>query len=245
MKYLKTILLTLLFTLFSVVCFAGDLEDKLLLAVQTNNFSDVKKYIKKGADVNSRNFLVFATNPENDLEIIKILIEAKADVNKPDEQGRTPLISAARNNNIEAFKLILTANANVNSQDNAGNTALIEAIDTNNIEMVKLLISSNADLNIINKNGVFALLAATNSNKIEIVELLLNAKANPNTVSDLGTALIMASSKNNIEIVKLLLAAKADVTLKDRYGQTALFRTSSRGNNDEIAKLLKKAGAKK
>lgn len=74
----------------------------------------------------------------------------------------------------------------------------------------------------------------------EIVELLLKHQANVNVgYHDIGyTPLMIASSLGRIEIVKSLLNYGATVSLKDKYGKTALDIAYKNGRNERITDLL-------
>ena len=61
-------------------------------------------------------------------EAIKILINAKSDVNVRDLGGHTPLMVASLKGNVRAMKVLMGAGAQANLQDNEGDTALITAI---------------------------------------------------------------------------------------------------------------------
>jgi ankyrin repeat protein len=60
-------------------------------------------------------------------EQVRALLEAGADVDSKDVEGRTPLIITARDNRPTTTKLLLSQNANVNAKTKLGATALIGA----------------------------------------------------------------------------------------------------------------------
>jgi ankyrin repeat protein len=87
--------------------------------------------------------------------IIKLLLEAKADVNSKDDfGGRTPLSWAAENGHEGIVKLLLEAKANINSKDDfGGQTPLSWAAENGNKDIVKLLLEAKADVNLEDNNG--------------------------------------------------------------------------------------------
>ena len=122
-------------------------------------------------------------------EIVKLLIDAQADVNIQKNDGWTALMLVSRNSNIDS-----------------------------NIETVKLLIDAQTDINIQSNSGFTALmLASRNSNtesNIETVKLLIDAQADPNIQNnDDWTALMLSSeyidTDSNTETVKLLIDSNA------------------------------------
>lgn len=79
-------------------------------AVENNDISLVKQFIVGGADVNGLHYTVdVAETPlqiasmHGFVECCSVLIEAKADVNKSDYKGNTPLHRAAHN--VECVKV--------------------------------------------------------------------------------------------------------------------------------------------
>jgi predicted tellurium resistance membrane protein TerC len=107
---------------------------------------------------------------------IKLLLEAKADVNHKGFLNCTALTHACTNGNEAAVKLLIAAKADVNSADENGYAALIKAIHRPGI--VKLLIEAKADVNRANSRGYTALMMAiacvnVSENSLAVVKLLL------------------------------------------------------------------------
>lgn len=100
--------------------------------------------IKKGANVNHQD--AFGIAPlhgaarTNQLEVIKILIENKANIDLPTTSGKeTPLHYAARYNNPDVVKLLLENKANKNAQDASGLTPYDAAKKENADKVLDLL----------------------------------------------------------------------------------------------------------
>ena len=110
----------------------------------------------------------------NRIEIIKLLLNACADLNKQHNAGYTALILATEHNHIEIVKLLLNAGADLNKQNNDGDTALILATYYNKIEIVKLLLNVGADIDKQNNLGYTALIFAAYRNNREMVKLILD-----------------------------------------------------------------------
>jgi cytohesin len=79
------------------------------------------------------------------VEIVRMLIDAGADLNVQDEYGRSPLIWSAYYDNIEEIaRVLIDGGADVNIQDNYGWTPLHMATKWENVEMVQILVNAGA-----------------------------------------------------------------------------------------------------
>ena len=88
-----------------------------------------------------------------DLEIVKILVEAGADMNETavfkDGSNASPLWVAARNNHLEVCRYLLSKGARVNN----GYSALMGATDKGREEIVKMMLKAGANPNKVGDNG--------------------------------------------------------------------------------------------
>jgi len=78
------------------------------------------------------------------LEVIRLLIEAGANVNACASDGWTALMGAANAGNSEAVKMLLLAQADVNVGQDSGDTALFLAKSLGHVEIVELLKDAGA-----------------------------------------------------------------------------------------------------
>ena len=78
-------------------------------------------------------------------ENVKLLLKNKADINKPDNNGNTPLIISINQNNNAIAKLLLESKSNIEQQNNNGDTALMISIQQNNDEITNLLLNFMID----------------------------------------------------------------------------------------------------
>jgi len=94
---------------------------------------------------------------DNDLDLVKIFIDAGCDVNARNNQGQTPLhvaLICEFDNRIEMVKLLVENGADVNARDNEEETPLhIEHYGDPHTDIVEYLISKGADINAKNKYG--------------------------------------------------------------------------------------------
>jgi hypothetical protein len=138
-------------------------------------------------------------------EIVRLLLEAKADVNVRDNDGRTALYIAASNGHEAVVKLLLEAKADANVGDRYGVTPLYIAASNGHEAIVKLLLEAKADANVRDRYGGTALYCAASNGHEEVVKLLLEAKADVNVRDRYGkTTLYCAASNGHEAVVKLL-----------------------------------------
>ena len=110
---------------------------------------------------------------EGNIEIVKLLLEASANVNDKEIKGWTALMLASQEGNIEIVKLLLETKADVNEKNNNGDIALIIASRKAHKELVEFLIEKGANINYKGNKGWTSLIQALRKGHIEVVETLI------------------------------------------------------------------------
>jgi uncharacterized protein len=156
----------------------------LMQAVNNNDIDRVQKLIQQGVNVNELDAnqdapLVIAAY-KGYTQIVKLLLEAGADVKVVDpEMKATALHAAAYAGRTEAAQLLIAYKIDINKQGPYnGYSALHDAIWENNIETAKVLIDAGANLKIKSKEGQTPLELAQARNRKEIIALI-EQKAGP------------------------------------------------------------------
>lgn len=131
-------------------------------AAMQGDLEAVRQHIKVGSDLNERDPMSGATpliiaTVFGQIEVLKALIEAGADVNSRNNEGSTSLITAAVFNQIGVSKVLIEAGADVNAINNEGSTPLITAAFLCRTEIVEALLNNGADKNARNNTGRTAL----------------------------------------------------------------------------------------
>ncbi len=170
----------------------------------------------------------------------KILKQKGLDLNLQDEEGMTPLMSAALGGQVDLLKQLLKKNVNLEVKNSAGDTALAVAATNDQIKAAKVLIEAGANVDIVvagEDEDTLLTRAATGS--LELVKLILKKKKDlVNKTNKLGeTALMQSVRFGNNDSVKLLLASGADTKIKNKAGLTALD-IAKQSNNQTAVQLL-------
>ena len=171
--------------------------------------------------------LVFAAR-HGDIETVRILLDAGADVNQVTEYGWTALLTATQNRYYQLGKFLLERGADPAIGNSGGWTPLYIATDNRNIE-----------------NGDYPT-RQPDMDHMEYIELLLDHGADPNarmmsstetrTIfthqwlrEEGATAFWRASQSSDTELMRRLLDAGADPLIATHNGTTALMVASGIG----------------
>eukprot|EP00435_Cladocopium_sp_Y103_P076281 s59_g86.t2 len=153
---------------------------------------------------------------EQEIGIVKALIEGRADVNKANDEGVTALLVCAQEGLEEGVQLILTARGDPNKATDEGNLAeLVDGIFLAAVPVLPhdmpSLTRSASDLGSL----ITPLHTAAEENYAEICQLLLSARAavDPRNLRHGAAPLYMAAQNGHLEAVSLLLRARADPNL--------------------------------
>jgi uncharacterized protein len=152
----------------------------LCLATTKNNLEIVRLLLEAGANPNLADDCGRLPLDSGSSDITALLIEAGADVDTQNIDGRTDLmVTAGGWGRLQKMKVLLEAGANINVRDKNGKTALMYAVkERSNEEKITLLIEAGADLDIQDNDGNTALSLAKETGHTEIVQLLIDAGAN-------------------------------------------------------------------
>jgi len=132
---------------------------------------DINNYINQLTQ-KEKDKKLFTACVKNQPNIVKLLIEAGANVNAKNDDNFTSLMFTSYNGYEEIVKLLIDTGANVSAQDKRKYTALIYATQANKIKIVKLLIEAGADINARDNFENTALTYVYRNSNREIIDLL-------------------------------------------------------------------------
>ena len=179
-----------------------------------------------------------------DVQTVRSLLAARADVKATEADGSTALHWAVKNNHLQLTEMLLSAGADVRRATRYRITPLYFACLNGNAAMIERLLKAGADANAVSHEGQTMLMTAALSGKADAVRLLLTRGANVNAKEPYRgqTALMWAASEGNTEAAAVLIEAGADVQAKANGGFTP-FLFAVRNAHGETAELLLKHGA--
>jgi ankyrin repeat protein len=144
---------------------ANQLAKELISAILFDDFDECKRLIQAGANldfVEAPNVVSPGDVPinwavaKNNTNIIKLLIDAGADVNLTDSNGWSPLHVAASRGYAHSIKLLIDAGAKVNVLDKyTYRSPLHRAISNGYPKVAKLLIQASAEIDLEAQFGTF------------------------------------------------------------------------------------------
>ena len=204
------------------------------------NSAMVAALLAAGADVNggSGSTPLHQAAFAEDLESVRMLLDAGADVHARDWRQRTPLLNAADYGgfrNLEVLETLIEAGADVNDRDEFGKTVLDFALASpadRVVEVVSRLLDLGAD------GGAPGVLleAAGRGDNPELIAILLAAGADVNAPG--RSPLHGAAFGGGPEVIAALVAGGGVVDARDGGGRTPLHVAIDANRPDNVAALI-------
>lgn len=183
---LSVIFLYLPVNSISAIAQEGSMSDAyiFLKATKDRDYSKVKNYLQRGANVNTRGYndgetALYIAATLKDMTLITFLLneDAKTDI-AIRSTGETPLMAAVRLKSRKIVEVLISQRANLDIGDRNGETALYKAVQSNDRESVKLLLAGNADWTIADNTGRTPLDVAIENRRLRpMIKLLEEAGA--------------------------------------------------------------------
>lgn len=174
-------------------------------------------------------FEIMRNAAAGDLEAVRSLIVAGANVAQSDYDRRTPLHLACSEGHHEVAELLLVNGAASDARDRKGRSPVDDAVNTGHRNILRVLRQYGANIprhlfeaqpELENQRGMDLIEHAARG-RVDAVKKALGQGANANFEDyDSRTALHLACVEGRLEIVQTLLQAGASTTVRDRWGST-------------------------
>lgn len=228
---------------FAKICIEGTVE-QVKVAIANGNVD-----VNAQSGPNGMPPLMWAAG-NNDPEIIKVLLQAGANINGKDKDyKRGALVGTVNTGNPEMVTALVKAGIEIEARDTepgCERTPLMWVVwNRKNPQVVTELIRCGADVNAKGCNDLTPLMWAVGYNCLpDVVDILIQAKADVNAKDKMGhTALMSAVTHKNPEVIVKLIQAGADVNARSKDGKSALDYARENKNPQVVAELIN-AGAK-
>lgn len=225
---------------------AVDIEGWSALSYAVNNGDiEIAKLLLENKVKIKDELLIAIKSPivESRINIMKLLIDNKANINYTDENGFNPLNIAIESGDMELTKFLITNGANVNSLMQDGVSLIGYAIAQNNMDLLQILIENGANVNYTNGDSWanIPLQMASRLGLDNVIRILLTRNVDINAVDMNGnTALHTAALNSQLSVVKLLLEKNPNLDIQNKVGNTALHLAVISGNIDIVGELVLK-----
>lgn len=154
----------------------------LLLAAHIGCIESIKHYLNSGLDVdlaNNKGMTALLTAvQQNRPDMISLLADYRANLNKPNTEGGLPICIAANKGSLEVVDMLIRKGANldlVEADDN--HTAVYAAAEAGHLSVLTLLINARANINIPDISGTTPLFVVARKGDLEAVRLLVSNAA--------------------------------------------------------------------
>ena len=176
----------------------------------------------------------------SDPAVCRVLIDAGADIETKDENGRSPLHSACASGALDIVKMLVKAGAGVRVTDKRRRTCLTLAADSGHTETVRYLVGlPEVDVNHRDFDGYTALHYMSREGDADVVQLLINAGADIATENVYGRSpLHCACESGQLDVVKKLVGAGAGVCDTVNGGDTCLTVAAEYGHTKTVRYLV-------
>ncbi len=228
-----------------------DGKTPLHYAAKLGNFEALNLLLEAGAQINPRDKalatpLFDAISCPQPLNMIDALLDAGADADIPDAEGRIPLHVAAENAPVPIIRQLIEATGNPNRPDARGYQPLHRACEKNTVDAVQAILFERVAVFSSVLDGDTCLhIAAARQDSTTVADYLLTTEAAQlvNAVNLNGRSpLHLAVIHKHPELVGKMLEAGAHVNLPDAKGFTALHEAAEAGDA-KMARLLIEGGA--
>ena len=124
--------------------------------------------------------LLFIAVKKGNKDVVQLLVEKGANLNRVSYDGETPLSIAAKEGQAEMVRVLVENGANVNQANDCDETPLWIAAGNGHLEVVRVLVEKKAEVEQADERGWTPLFIAAAKDHLEVVRLLEDNGANWN-----------------------------------------------------------------
>lgn len=150
----------------------------LLTAAKNGDIAQAREAIKRGArlDFGLNSKALAMASMKGYTEIVKLLVENGADVNKKSDNGLTALMHASIGGYLEIVELLIKNGADINAKDILGETALMASSKKGYGNIMDMLIKNGADVNAKDDLGKTATVYASEKHSEDFKSMMMQHK---------------------------------------------------------------------
>ena len=227
---------------------------ELHFACASKRKDQVIRLLSEGKEPNSRDphgdSCLHIVSRNNCPEILKILIDQKADLDSRDDNGATPLHTAATSSSVECLRLLVGSRADTEMKNSSNQTALDVCNHAETAELFRSILGKsnssdrNGRRNSRELSGFSELHYACASKRVEqVVAILAKGNIDTNHRDIYGeTGLHLAAQNGSANILSVLIEGNADVNAQNDRGNTPLH-VAAQHSLDDCVRLLIDLGA--
>lgn len=176
-------------------------------------------------------------------DIVKLLLDKKADVNAKTAFGFTPLHFAAMKGRKEVADMLISKKCKLDIKNTFGITPIFMAASLGHVDVLELLLSKGIAVDTKGKNGMTLMHAAALGGSVTAALKLIEKGVDVNAQNIFGkSALHFAAAEGHKGVVELLAAKNANINIKSLDGKTPLNMAEENEQNTVI-EFLKTRGA--
>jgi ankyrin repeat protein len=161
--------------------------DDFIQAVQKSNPAEVVALLKRGMDANTVDRtgqpVLHIAAREGNLEVLRVLVQAGADIDKRNAMKETPIMLAALGGHVKLVEFLISREAQIN---HPGWTPLLYAATNGQTEVIKVLLENHAYIDSSSPNGSTPIMMAIRGGHQAAARLLLDEGADPAVKNENG-----------------------------------------------------------
>jgi len=184
-------------------------QSQFYSAIEKGDIAEVEKLLAEGKKLNSVNWNLetplMHSVKHNQIDMTKLLLKSKADVNFQFFRGKTALKIAVKNGDTGIVRVLLDGGADTELKNLLKRTVLMAAAKLDYTEIAEMLIDNGSDVNAKDLKNITALMLAAENGHIDVVRLLLQrgAKIDHKDCRD-KTAREYALAKGHNNVIEVL-----------------------------------------